>query len=176
MMPSLECATLVKLMEALELTAYPDPASPLARALRDGLKVSHRTHSGAPWTIGYGHTGPEVVPGLVWTVEQADAALVRDLAKAATGVAVGAPRAKLEQCEFDALCSFVLNVGVKAFADSTMAKMLNAGDKIGAAGQFKRWNKAQGQELEGLTRRRRAEEAMFNGADAHTAYAIGWAT
>jgi len=31
------------------------------------------------WTIGYGHTGPEVVEGLVWTDEQCDEALKRDL-------------------------------------------------------------------------------------------------
>jgi len=48
--------------EGLRLSAYPDP-----------LTGSH------PWTIGYGHTGPEVKPGLVWTEEQAEAALIRDI-------------------------------------------------------------------------------------------------
>lgn len=48
--------------EGLRLHAYPDP-----------LTGSH------PWTIGYGHTGPEVKPGLVWTETQAEAALIRDI-------------------------------------------------------------------------------------------------
>lgn len=51
--------------EGLRLQAYPDPIS-----------------RGEPWTIGYGHTGPEVVPGLVWTEAQAEAALAADLARA----------------------------------------------------------------------------------------------
>lgn len=68
--------------EGLRLEAYPDPLSPLAQALR--LHPSMRpqawaTLSGAPWTIGYGHTGPEVRQGLVWTPAQADVALVADV-------------------------------------------------------------------------------------------------
>jgi GH24 family phage-related lysozyme (muramidase) len=71
--------------EGLSLTAYPDPYSPLGRWLRAGHLRSlmspdrPRGLSGAPWTIGYGHTGPEVHEGLVWTAGQARAQLAADL-------------------------------------------------------------------------------------------------
>lgn len=62
--------------------AYPDPLSPLAKAL--ALPVSKRaanwqSYSGSPWTIGYGHTGLEVRPGTIWTQAEADAVLLKDI-------------------------------------------------------------------------------------------------
>ena len=69
----------------------------------------------------------------------------------------------LEQCQFDALVCFAYNVGGGALASSTLLKLLNAGDYSGAAGQFSRWNKANGKQLAGLTRRREAERALFEG-------------
>lgn len=73
----------VRLGEGLRLRAYPDPESPLAAQM--ALALAQRTAgwsvlSGAPWTIGYGHTGEDVRDGrLVWTLTQAEAALVADL-------------------------------------------------------------------------------------------------
>ena len=61
--------TLLKTWEGCRLSAYPDPAS-----------------GGAPWTIGYGHTGPDVVPGLTITQQQADALLQKDVADAANAI------------------------------------------------------------------------------------------
>jgi GH24 family phage-related lysozyme (muramidase) len=61
------------------------------------------------------------------------------------------------------LISFVFNVGCGAFRGSTMLKLLNAGQIDSAAGQFKRWNKADGKVVTGLTRRRHAEEKLFRG-------------
>lgn len=63
--------------------AIPDPLSALARWVRavKGRTINDmaaRGLSGAPWTIAYGHTGPEVHSGLVWTEAQGDAALVAD--------------------------------------------------------------------------------------------------
>ena len=67
----------------------------------------------------------------------------------------------LKQNQFDALVSFSYNVGVGAFGDSTLLKLLNAGDIDGASKQFDRWNKTGGKVSNGLTRRRNAEKALF---------------
>ncbi len=74
----------------------------------------------------------------------------------------------LNDNEFGALVSFAYNVGTPALGGSTLLKMLNAGDKKGAAEQFVRWNKAGGKELPGLTRRRLAEKELFLKPDAGT--------
>jgi GH24 family phage-related lysozyme (muramidase) len=67
----------------------------------------------------------------------------------------------LRQNQFDALVSFVFNLGAGNFAGSTLLKMVNASDFNNAAGQFIRWNRAGGKVLTGLTRRREAEAALF---------------
>lgn len=72
-------------------------------------------------------------------------------------------RVSLTQNQFDALCSFVFNVGERAFAGSTMLRLLNQGDYKGAALEFPKWNKSQGKVLKGLVRRRAAEKALFEG-------------
>jgi lysozyme len=71
--------------EGLRLTAYPDPESPRGREIAKPLAkrcAGWKSLPGQPWTIGYGHTGPEVVEGLVWTLEEAAAALKADAAAA----------------------------------------------------------------------------------------------
>ena len=68
----------------------------------------------------------------------------------------------IQQCQFDACISLCYNIGQGNFASSTLVKMLNAGtapDLI--APQFLRWDKAKGKSLAGLTRRRKAEMALF---------------
>src|SRR5450830_1421524 len=140
--------------ENCSLTAYPDPAT-----------------GGAPWTIGWGHTGPEVVPGLVWTQDQAAGQLVSDLTSRELTV-TRAVTTQLTQGQFDALVDFVYNLGAGNFLSSTLLRLVNAGDMEGAAAQFARWNKAAGVPMRGLTRRRAAEAALFTGstgADAITA-------
>lgn len=67
----------------------------------------------------------------------------------------------LTQNEFDALASFVFNVGLGAFEKSKLRRLLKAGDKAGAANEFPRWNKAAGKVLPGLVTRRAAERALF---------------
>ncbi len=69
----------------------------------------------------------------------------------------------LNEAQLGALVSFTYNVGVGAFKSSTLLKMLNAGDYVGASLQFARWNKAGGKVLKGLTNRRLAETALFIG-------------
>ena len=135
---------LLKRFEGLSLEAYQDVA---------GI-----------WTIGYGHTGPDVEPGMRITESEADALLRQDLRFAEDAVTrlVSVP---LNSNEFDALVSFVFNVGAEAFRGSTPRRRLNRGDRIGAADALTWWNKAtiagRLQEVLGLTRRRASERALF---------------
>jgi len=119
---------------------------------------AYRDIAGVP-TIGYGHTAG-VQPGMVCTQEQAEAWLLDDVDMAARAVNQ-LVTASLTQNEFDALVDFVFNVGIGNFRDSTLLKMLNAGDYSQAAGQFARWDKAGGVEVAGLLARRQAEETEF---------------
>jgi lysozyme len=91
-------------------------------------------------TIGVGHTGPEVYIGLAWTDEQIDDALRDDVQEAEDCVNkyVTVP---LTQNQFDALVSFVFNVGVMAFRKSTLLRILNTGDYVEAAACFDMWHK-----------------------------------
>jgi lysozyme len=113
------------------------------------------------WTIGWGHTGPEVVEGLVWTQEQADVQLLSDTQHATDCVnrSVFVP---ITQGEFDALVDFTFNAGCHAFEKSTMLKLINCYAFQAAAKEFEKWVYADGQKIAGLLRRRKAEEAVFN--------------
>lgn len=112
------------------------------------------------WTIGYGHTGPDVTPGLTITQDQATQLLQQDVASAA-GCVNQSVILPLNQDEFDALVDFVFNLGQGAFKSSTMLKDLNAGDFADAANEFDKWDHAGGKVVAGLLRRRQAEEALF---------------
>lgn len=144
MEPSENCYNLIRSKEGLSLRAYPDPGT-----------------GGAPWTIGYGHTGPEVHPGMVISREEADELLRQDAEKVSAQVQnmVTAP---LTQNEFDALVCFVYNVGIANFAKSTMLRKLNQQDYDGAANEFDRWTRAAGHVLPGLVARRQEEKDLFN--------------
>lgn len=72
----------------------------------------------------------------------------------------------LNASQFDALVSFVFNVGEPNFTTSTLLRKLNQGDYGGAANEFARWNKSRGRVLSGLTRRRAEEAAMFRAGEA----------
>lgn len=131
--------------------AYPDPGSSLSRA---------GSGSGAPWTIGWGATGPGIGPGTVWTCEECDARLEADVARHAAQVLAAIGTAATSQNQFDALVSFHYNTG--AIARATLTARHNAGNFAGAAREFARWNRAGGRVLSGLVRRR-AEEAKLYG-------------
>ena len=125
----------------------------------EGLYLkAYRCPAGVP-TIGYGHTAG-VAMGQTITQQQADDYLRRDVRQFERAVArlVTVP---LTQGQFDALVSFAFNLGEGALAQSTLLRLLNAGDYAGAAAQFERWNKAGGRVLPGLVRRRAAERALF---------------
>jgi GH24 family phage-related lysozyme (muramidase) len=115
------------------------------------------------WTIGYGHT-KTAEPGMVITEAQAEELLREDLAEFEEAV-TEAVEVSINSNQFSALVSFCFNLGAGSLFQSTLLKLLNQGDFQGAADQFPRWDKAGGQALEGLTRRRKAERALFLGQD-----------
>ena len=114
-------------------------------------------------TIGYGHTEPGLQMGTTWTQDQADQALAKDLVKFEKAVSA-ACKVQLTQDQFDALVCFSYNVGAGAMTGSTLVKKINAGDFTAAALEFLKWNKAGGEVLAGLTRRRYAESQLFEQA------------
>lgn len=130
---------LIKRFEGCRLKAYKCPAN--------------------VWTIGYGHTG-NVKPNDVITQEQAEELLKRDLISFENSVSK-LIKIAVTQNEFDALVSFAFNVGVGALANSTLLKLLNAGNTKGASEQFGRWVYAGNKVLEGLIKRRNAERELF---------------
>lgn len=132
---------LIKSFEGLRLSAYKCPAD--------------------VWTIGYGTTAG-VEPGQTITKERAEELLRDDVARFEAQV-LRVIKVPLTQGQFDALVSFTYNLGAGNLANSTLARLLNAGDYLGAAAQFDRWNKAGGKVLNGLVARRAAERAMFEG-------------
>lgn len=113
------------------------------------------------WTIGWGHTGPDVVEGMTITREQADDLLMQDT-QTAVEVVNRLVTVTLTQGEFDALVDFVFNLGETKFAPSTLLRRLNEGDYQGAAEQFHLWDHAGGKEVAGLLRRRLDETTEFN--------------
>lgn len=138
----------------------------------EGCRLTAYQDSVGVWTIGYGHTGPDVYKGLTITQEQAEALLTKDIAKAAAAVnrlvtldRAGDPDTDglpdLTQEEFDALVDFTFNLGAGNLASSTLLKKLNAGDIEGAAAEFPKWVHAGGKVLAGLVKRRDAERALF---------------
>ncbi|MDS0828893.1 lysozyme [Serratia marcescens] len=131
--------TLIKKFESLQLVAY-----------RDSVGVL---------TIGYGHTHGVQWGDTVTTIEAEDL-LTADLANVEKTLA-SAVHVPLNQNQYDALASFIFNLGPGNFNSSTLLKKLNNGDYQGAADEIPRWNRAGGKELRGLTRRRAAERELF---------------
>ena len=131
---------IIKESEGLRLTAYMPTANDVP-------------------TIGYGHTHG-VRMGQTITKAQAEQFLKEDVswAEAAVNKQV---KVSLNQNQFDALVSFVFNIGETTFAKSTLLRKLNAGDYNGAANEFPRWNKQAGVVLRGLVKRREREKQLF---------------
>lgn len=126
----------------------------------EGLRLTAYQDMVGVWTIGYGHTGPDVKPGLVISQQQAAQLLINDLARFNNGVNA-LVTVKINQNQFDALVSFSYNLGLGSLQQSTLLRLLNAGNFQAAADQFLRWNRAGGQVVAGLSRRRAAERDMF---------------
>lgn len=130
---------LIKRFEGLETKAYRCPAGIL--------------------TIGYGHT-TGVKEGDNCTPEQAEVWLREDCQVAELTVSANV-NVHLNQNQFDALVSFIFNLGSGNFVKSTLLKKLNTSDYRGAADELDRWVNAGGRKLAGLVKRRAAEKALF---------------
>lgn len=135
--------SLIKKFEGLELKAYKCPAD--------------------VWTIGYGHT-KGVQEGDEWSEDHANHMLEVELEEYSEYVNKYV-EVELNENQFDALVSWVYNLGPANLKASTMLKVLNAGEYENVPAQIKRWNKAGGKVLEGLVRRREAEALLFEGND-----------
>jgi lysozyme len=112
-------------------------------------------------TIGYGYTGPDITPMTLWTQEQCDAALldrVKEFEKCINTLVT----VELNQHQFNALVSFVYNLGCNSLKISTLLKLLNAGDYKNASRQFVLWDHAGQTVLTSLLTRRKAEMNLFN--------------
>lgn len=124
---------------------------------REGKRNAAYKDTVGVWTIGVGHTGPEVHEGLVWTDEQVADALKKDIHRFEICVDM-AVKVPLVQHQFDALVSFAFNVGQGAFSSSTLVRKLNEKDYEGAAVQFDRWHIPPE-----ITSRRNGEREQFRG-------------
>lgn len=141
--PSPQCAAFIKGFEQCRLTAYLPTANDVP-------------------TIGWGTT-KGVKLGMVWTQAQADAAFAADLGRFGVEVADMIGTAPTTQNQYDAMVSLAYNIGVTAFDGSTVRRQHKAGNYAAAADAFLLWNKQAGKVLNGLTRRRAAERAMYLG-------------
>jgi lysozyme len=166
----------VKVHEAFREFAYPDPASPLARECRkrgykslwgfqpakgiiDKLPEDLRKLHGNPWTCGYGET-KDVNFETRWSKDEAHRRLLARLQEFEDGVlAMCTVEPNPNECA--ALVSFAYNVGLGGLKKSSVLRNHNQGNKQAAARSFGLWNKAGGQVMEGLTRRRAEESAMY---------------
>lgn len=119
-------------------------------------------------TIGWGHTGPDVKLGLVWPRDKADQVFTDDTqwrVDRLNRLLFGVPTT---QGQFDALFSFVYNVGfgdpargIQGLETSTLLRRHKVGQFDLAAAEFPKWNKQAGKVLNGLTKRRQAERLIY---------------
>lgn len=130
----------------------------------EGCKLTAYQDSVGVWTIGYVWTQPvdgkPIRAGMTINQETAERLLKTGLVSYESDVS-RLVKVGLTQGQFDALVSFTYNLGARSLSTSTLLRKLNAGDYAGAADEFLRWNKAGGKVLNGLTRRREAERALF---------------
>lgn len=139
MKASIDAYELIKQFEGLRLEAYLCPA---------GI-----------WTIGYGHTSG-VSPNSFITIQEADEYLHRDVAT--IEMQLNKLNLILRQCQWDAIVSFVFNVGIGNFKSSTLlAKIRINPDDNSIMDEFLRWVYANGKVMKGLQKRRLAEMKLY---------------
>lgn len=136
---------LIKRNEGCELEAYVCPAGKL--------------------TIGYGDTGPHVLPGLTITQDEAETLLANRLEREfEAGVLKMIGDIPTTENQFSALVSLAYNIGLGALRRSTVMKRHLDGDYEGAAKAFSMWNQGGGRVLAGLVRRRQEEADLYSTA------------
>jgi GH24 family phage-related lysozyme (muramidase) len=140
------------------------PFEGLARLLPDGRVAAYPDPAtrGHPWTIGWGATGPDINPSTVWTLQQCEDALdhhveyfLQHLLKLSPSLQGALPR------RVAAVTSWVYNCGLGNYRVSTFKKRIDSTDWVGAAEECRKWDKAAGRVMPGLTRRRSAEALLL---------------
>lgn len=139
----------------------------------EGLKLHSYQDSTGIWTVGYGHTGHDVYPGQVITQDHAEELLKSDLQKFENIINTHVTYS-INQDQFDALVSFVYNVGpglknvkdgliqLKSGISSSLLRDVNNGNFFAASKDFLSWTRAGGVVLLGLVRRRKSESTLFS--------------
>lgn len=141
-------------------------ASDLCREF-EGLRLKTYLCPAGVWTIGYGATGPDVQPGVVWTKEQAEDRLQADLARFAAGVARLTPNVLVDDNKYAAIIDFAFNLGLGRLQASTLRRAIAAKNWKWAQQELLRWDKGRNpktgmlESLPGLTRRRVAETKLL---------------
>lgn len=126
----------------------------------EGCRLTAYQDGGGRWTVGWGHTGPEVHAGLIWTQEQADDELETDLA--ATSTAVSAlVHTYLSDQQRAALYSLAFNLGIAALHGTQILIAVNSGEWLTAGRRFLDFDHDNGSEVKGLLIRRLEEAALF---------------
>lgn len=126
----------------------------------EGLRLQAYICPAGKWTIGWGHTGSDVLPDSIITLDRAEVLLGEDINWAEIGVSdwVTVP---LTDNQFSALVSFVFNIGIGAFRRSTLLRKLNEGYYSDVPVQMRKWIKGGGQVLSGLIVRREKEVGLW---------------
>lgn len=127
----------------------------------EGCNLHAYQDGGGVWTVGYGATGPKIGPGTVWAQEQAEADLAHRLDEVRTALGKLVDIRELNENQIAALVSFIYNVGVHAFAKSTMLGFIQTKNWIAGAKEFPKWNHDNGKEVKGLLKRRLKEAYIF---------------
>lgn len=130
----------------------------------EGCRLEAYRDAAGVLTIGYGHTGSDVIEGRRITRGEADDLLAQDLVNTEAELA-RAITVPVTANQFSACCALAYNIGVGAFRNSTLLRRLNDGDAVAASSEFPRWNHAGSRVLAGLTRRREAERLLFIAPD-----------
>ena len=130
----------------------------------EGLRLEAYQCAAGVWTIGWGHTVSDVSKWRKITQDEAETLLKQDLIIHSNNI-LKLVKVPLNQNQFDALVSFEFNIGYGAFKQSTMLKFLNNNSFILASGQFDRWIYTNGNVIDGLKNRRKAEKELFLKAD-----------
>ena len=132
----------------------------------EGCRLDAYQCSAGVWTIGFGTT-KGVKEGATCTQDEAEASLAHDLFQFEQSILkmVDVP---LKQNEFDALISWIYNLGATNFSESTLLRRINDNNDSSRADipyQIRRWNRAGGKVLDGLVRRREAEALLWQGKE-----------
>lgn len=147
-------------------TATPMTLSGAGRAAlmrEEGGSLHAYQDAGGVWTIGYGHTGPDVTAGSIWSHEQVEAAFDADTAHIGARVNLALTQPVM-QSEFDALASLAYNIGASSFTNSSLVRLINARVAHSVAAlHFLDWVYVGSTISKGLVQRRGREMMRFLG-------------